>query len=1563
MTLVSRPEKVRAGEGSESSRPKCRLRAAFQRNRSESGDTLIEVLIALVVLALAALALIIAFSSSVSASADHRQLASAEIALGTASQQAIANIESTLSYFDSCAPVPTYTSNVTLVPGIADYTAEVSNVEWWDSNTGQFETSAYYQGQSAGATSCNTDVPQEVTVTVSYTNGSTVRTYQNSFVVSYPLTSSSEASDAGAAASLDFVQTPASSQVALPLASPPEVSVVDGANGSGNVVATDLSPVILSIYSGPSGAVLSNCVGNEVNGLVTFTGCALNKSGTYVLQASETGLTSATSSPFTVGGATPPAIVFTTEPQGGAAGGLLSKQPVLTVQSPLGTTDTAFTGTLTLTASGGVLSSNCATVSIVKGVQSGSLSCTFGGTYAYNSSNGLYKAPPYTLTATGTGVTSATSTPFQLDGTGPAAVMAFSTEPTGAASSSSPSAVFPTQPIVTIEDAYGNQVTTFSGTLTMTISSGGSTGCSQSNSNGVVSFSGCHGSKYGTGFYMTVAYGSLPSVQSTVFNVTRAASYLTFTQEPVAGASGSSLVQQPIVTVYDSTGSVVTATTTNITLVSSGGTLSLCSNLTPSSGVINVETCAFSGLVGTNYTMTASMAGGVTSAVSSSFTPTGPGRASELVFTTEPVAGASGSAFTTQPVIAIEDSAGNVVTSEATLGISLSSNGGTLASCADENSVSGVIYIADCTFAGVINTASPQYELTAVALNATGIANATSSNFTPNAPGPASQILLTGCSSSLMWNTSCTLSATVEDSYGNIEVADNSPVAFQEVSGVNGLVSGLANMTASGGVASDTVTGAALGTGSVEAIQGAIYSNGQAITVVGATQTVAFYSGSSSGATVITSATTPFAPSGSYQLYAAGSAGGVVTYTSTSASVCTVNSATGAVTIVSGGTCTVTAQAAAITTYAASGTTGFTLTITPISQTVTFTSTAPTNASVGGTTYTPTATSTSGLPVTITSGTTSTCTISGGVVTFVGVGTCSLDANQAGNGNYNAAIQVVQSLTVAKGAQTVTFTSTAPANASVGGTTYTPTATSTSRLPVTITSGTTSTCTVSGGVVTFVGVGTCSLDANQAGNGNYNAAIQVVQSLTVAKGAQTITFTSTAPSGASYGGATYTASATSTSGLAVTITSGTTSVCTISSNVVSFVGIGTCTLDANQAGNGNYNAATQVVQSFVVAKGAQTITFTSTAPTAAKYGGATYTASATSTSGLAVTITSGTTSVCTISSNVVSFVGVGTCTLDANQAGNALYSAASQVTQGFAVAKGAQSITFASNPGFAAKGGYPYTPLATSTSGLTVTVTSATTSTCTIASGVVSFVGTGTCTLDANQAGNGNYNAAPQATQSITVVTLVFSPGATGSSTGSPVTASAATATTTGSPILVLVSFTSTSASTACANPSAAAGGALSGVTALSVQDWGNTSRDGVCAYEATAGSTTETVRDTFTGTAPSEATIEVFQITGDSEAITFTGVGDSGGSNTSPIFNGATPGPGYMEVLFLAASSSTVTESTVPAGFTVEQGIPANSGLASGDLFGSGITWPLTATNMLNSSQYWGTITIDVNP
>jgi S-layer family protein len=342
-------------------------------------------------------------------------------------------------------------------------------------------------------------------------------------------------------------------------------------------------------------------------------------------------------------------------------------------------------------------------------------------------------------------------------------------------------------------------------------------------------------------------------------------------------------------------------------------------------------------------------------------------------------------------------------------------------------------------------------------------------------------------------------------------------------------------------------------------------------------------------------------------------------------------------------------------------------------QIITFTSTPPASATVGGT-YTPTATGGgSGNPVTFTTDDALICSINGSnLVTFVANGTCVINANQAGDTSFLAATQQ-QSFDIKLG-QTINFTSTPPVSAVVSGATYTPTATGgASGNPVifTIDDIASSVCSISGGVVSFDAIGTCVIDANQDGTDVYHAASQVQQSFAVGKGAQTINFTSTAPAGAMVGGVTYTPTATATSDLAVifTIDATASSVCSISASVVSFNIPGMCVINANQPGDTNYNAAPQVQQSFAVAKGAQTISFTSSAPAHAVAGGATYTPTATATSGLTVvfTIDPSASSICSINAGVVSFNAVGTCVIDANQAGDTNYNAAPQVQQSFAV--------------------------------------------------------------------------------------------------------------------------------------------------------------------------------------------------------------------------------------------------------------------------------------------------------
>lgn len=90
----------------------------------------------------------------------------------------------------------------------------------------------------------------------------------------------------------------------------------------------------------------------------------------------------------------------------------------------------------------------------------------------------------------------------------------------------------------------------------------------------------------------------------------------------------------------------------------------------------------------------------------------------------------------------------------------------------------------------------------------------------------------------------------------------------------------------------------------------------------------------------------------------------------------------------------------------------------------------------------------------------------------------------------------------------------------------------------------------------------------------------------------------------------------------------------------------------------------------------QAITFTSTPPFTAVDGGPNYVLGATGGgSDNPVTFSSATPSVCVVSGSTVSFVGVGTCTIDANQAGNTYFAPASTTTQNISVVKGPDVIT------------------------------------------------------------------------------------------------------------------------------------------------------------------------------------------------------------------------------------------------------------------------------------------------
>ncbi|HEX4188920.1 MAG TPA: hypothetical protein VHY83_13575 [Solirubrobacteraceae bacterium] len=169
-------------------------------------------------------------------------------------------------------------------------------------------------------------------------------------------------------------------------------------------------------------------------------------------------------------------------------------------------------------------------------------------------------------------------------------------------------------------------------------------------------------------------------------------------------------------------------------------------------------------------------------------------------------------------------------------------------------------------------------------------------------------------------------------------------------------------------------------------------------------------------------------------------------------------------------------------------------------QKIEFTSSPPEPGLVGGS-YTPTATATSGLPVTfsIASSSEPRCSISKGKVEFLAPGQCVIDANQEGElPAWEPAPQKEQEVEV-KRPQTIEFTSTPPNPGTVGSTYSVAAVGGGSESPVvfTIDPSTVAACTISGSVVSFLAPGPCILDANQAAVGEYAAAAQAQQPITV----------------------------------------------------------------------------------------------------------------------------------------------------------------------------------------------------------------------------------------------------------------------------------------------------------------------------------------------------------------------------------------------------------------------------------------------------------------------------------
>ncbi len=483
-------------------------------------------------------------------------------------------------------------------------------------------------------------------------------------------------------------------------------------------------------------------------------------------------------------------------------------------------------------------------------------------------------------------------------------------------------------------------------------------------------------------------------------------------------------------------------------------------------------------------------------------------------------------------------------------------------------------------------------------------------------------------------------------------------------------------------------------------------------------------------------------------------------------SSCSVVSGTGVLTYAAtgAGTCSVTATAAAVSNRysAASTTVTFNITTTTLpSQTISWIS-SPQSISPNNSPQTFTAATTSGdgaISYAVQSSSLTTCSVavvSGApVLTFSGAGSCVVRVTAAASANYAAATTSV-TFNSTLVSQTITWDPTTALNANqspvtttaasaLGGATFT----------YAVSGFTSSTCSIgsSNHVLTFTGSGTCDVVVTATDpNGVYATATKTVR-FTISLLPQTITWNPT--TSLTMATTTYTPSlATVLGGATVTYSvsdPGTTG-CSVNSStgVLSYTGVGNCTVLVSSAATGIYASATKTVV-FAIALVSQTVTWTPTYTTATT-SQSPYTpdASATASGGTAITysVSSAGTTGCQVdaSTGMITYTGYGQCVVLASAAATTVYAAAStsitfsftQIPQ-YVIWNPSQSLYLASLGNF--------TPSLATTTGdgaITYSVFSYTTSSCSVDTntGQVTVSGGGQCTILATAAATSVYSAA-----------------------------------------------------------------------------------------------------------------------------------------------------------------------------------------------------------------------------
>ena len=259
------------------------------------------------------------------------------------------------------------------------------------------------------------------------------------------------------------------------------------------------------------------------------------------------------------------------------------------------------------------------------------------------------------------------------------------------------------QPVVAIQNAMGNTITSSTVPVSVTIQSGngGTLGGTTTVEavNGIATFSnitlkGLIGENYVLRF-------TSPGLLYAESNSVTVNLKLGFTTQPVGGVARGLLPIQPVVAVQDWLGEIDVNSSAPVTVAiqsGAGGALGGTTTVEAVSGVATFSNLTLSGVVGVAYVLRFTSPG-LLQVDSDAVTVT-----LRLALTTQPVGRINGELLSIQPVVMIQDAVGNTDSgSSAPVTITIQSgSGGTLGGTRTVNAVNGVAAFSNLTLTGIV---------------------------------------------------------------------------------------------------------------------------------------------------------------------------------------------------------------------------------------------------------------------------------------------------------------------------------------------------------------------------------------------------------------------------------------------------------------------------------------------------------------------------------------------------------------------------------------------------------------------------------------------------------------------------------------------------------------------------------------------------------------------------------------------------------------------------------------------------------------------------------------------